>query len=321
VVLKGVGTTCTEYLLRSIGMVCFNSYNMANASHAFALDRAATAPLIATLLAAASPSVVPAVRIPLTASSYMGTKTNASAGNMARFPDLAGQYRSLIRDLVLEYTAHGIVTILDLHWMDDDAGPNNGMATLPAVAFWDRVAADFADNTFVFFELYNEPHRVALDAWIHGSAVGGTAGVLQLLAAVRAHGAHPAIIAGAEEYAYGSVSLLQLDRLLPALGQGGENVLYNFHPYMGPHQAGSLDKCPAGFDRLVAAVGETGRPMIITEFGQACCATDGAWCVPPTMHCTAMLRGVCVGATPVGGGDVTVTGTVGCAPPPLPSPV
>ena len=31
------------------------------------------------------------------------------------------------------------------------------------------------DNTFVFFELYNEPHRVALDAWIHGSAAGGTA--------------------------------------------------------------------------------------------------------------------------------------------------
>ena len=37
---------------------------------------------------------------------------------------------------------------------------------------------------------------------------------------------------------------MALDKEL--LAQGAENVLWNFHPYMGPHQAGSHDKCAGG---------------------------------------------------------------------------
>jgi hypothetical protein len=31
----------------------------------------------------------------------------------------------------------------------------------PAVEFWESVAAKFADNDHVFYELYNEPHTNA----------------------------------------------------------------------------------------------------------------------------------------------------------------
>ena len=48
----------------------------------------------------ASDAVVPAVRIPLTASSWLGLPTNASAGNVAKYPQLGLQYQGLIRNLV-----------------------------------------------------------------------------------------------------------------------------------------------------------------------------------------------------------------------------
>jgi len=59
--------------------------------------------------------------------------------------------------------------------------------------------------------------------------------MLEMLAAVRRHTESPVVIAGAAAYAYDSASLLQLDQAL--VRQGERNVLYNYHPYMGPNQA------------------------------------------------------------------------------------
>ena len=39
---------------------------------------------------------------------------------MDRYPHLDQQYQTLISSLVEEYTSHGIVAILDLHWDNDD---------------------------------------------------------------------------------------------------------------------------------------------------------------------------------------------------------
>jgi len=63
---------------------------------------------------------MPIVRIPLCASSWLGVKTNASSNNMDKYPDLSGQYQKMISALVENYTNKGIVSILDLHWNDDD---------------------------------------------------------------------------------------------------------------------------------------------------------------------------------------------------------
>lgn len=272
VVLHGLGTTCTEYLLRGMGMTCFVKYHWSDPSNVITLDTDQVYPIIDTLLQITDKSVVPAVRIPLTASSWLGVNTSASAENLAKYPDLNKQYQGLISEMVDLYSSYGIVTILDLHWTDDDTdnGPMAGKGATNCVDFWDSVASTFASSTMVFYELYNEPHRVDQDAWMNGN--DETSGMLEMLAAVRKHTTAPAIIAGYGGYAYDSDSLVELDKQL----QADENVIYNFHPYMGPNQAGDSKKCPANFETYLTAALATGKPAIITEFGQGCNPTHDA---------------------------------------------
>ena len=134
---------------------------------------------------------------------------------------------------------------------------------------------------------YNEPYIGTVDVWMNGDSK--TAGMLEMLAAVRKHTQNPAVIAGAAAYAYDSASLVQLDAHLKA--QGEANVMYNFHPYMGAPQAGDLTKCPDGFEHHVKNIMDsTDKPVIVTEFGQACCPTHGA-----CERCSAQWNGTTMG--------------------------
>ena len=182
-----------------------------------------------------APGVLPAVRVPLTASSWLNVTTKASAANMKLYPSIAAQYRELIAALVANHTAQGIAVILDLHFTDDDTTTSPmalrtiSNSTMGAIDFWASVAQQFGGNEMVIYELYNEPHIDDVDVWLHGNAQ--YAGMLEMLAAVRARAPHAvAVVAGAKQYAYDSDSLVALDALLPT----GGNILYNYHPYMGP---------------------------------------------------------------------------------------
>merc|ERR1712048_1423009 len=286
-VLHGLGTTCTEYMLRGIGMKCWVHYNWQDPTNIFQINVNQLYPLVDTLTAVPSDSVVPAVRIPLTASSWLGVNTSASAGNMAKYPDLGKQYRNFIGNLVKEYTERNVVVILDLHWTDDDTD-NAAMAGKGAtncVDFWDSVASIHGSNSYVFYELYNEPHKVELDAWMNGDST--TSGMLEMLAAVRKHSTNPVIIAGYGGYAYDADSLVQIDGKLGS----DKNVIYNFHPYMGPNQAGDSKKCPVNFESYVEKVlDSTEKPVIITEFGQGCNPVEGA-----AESCSAVYDGKTMG--------------------------
>lgn len=276
VVLKGMGTTCTEYLLRGIGMKCWVDYSFSTPADIFSLNLVQLYPLIDYLRVIVTDGVVPVVRIPMTASSWLGVRTAASGGNMDAYPKLNEQYQNIIADMVSEFTRYDIVTILDLHWTDDDTdnAPFAGNSNTSCVDFWDSVAARFANNSKVFYELYNEPHRVDEPTWANGDSSGHN-GMLQMLAAVRKHTTSPVIIAGFSGYAYDSASLVTLDKTLVA--QGEKNVVWNFHPYMGPNQAGDDKKCPAGFESYLQALfNGTDKPAIITEFGQGCQPTNAA---------------------------------------------
>ena len=66
-------------------MKCFTAYNWADPSSLLQLNTTALSPLLDLVTAHASSSVVPAVRIPLTASSWLGVRTTASGGNIGRF--------------------------------------------------------------------------------------------------------------------------------------------------------------------------------------------------------------------------------------------
>lgn len=285
--LHGLGTTCTEYLARGIGMHCWVKYNWQDATDILKVDTSQLFPLIDTLMPVASESVVPAVRIPLTASSWLGVNTSASAANMAKYPDLNLQYQKFIGNLVKEYTERDIVTILDLHWTDDDTdnAPMAGKGATNCVDFWDSVASIHGSNPYVFYELYNEPHRVTQDQWMNGDST--TSGMLEMLEAVRKHTSNPVIIGGYGGYAYDADSLVALDGQL----NGDKNIIYNFHPYMGPNQAGDDKKCPVNFESyLTKVLDNTDKPAIITEFGQSCNAVEG-----PAEQCDGTYDGVAMG--------------------------
>ena len=242
VVLHGLGSTCTEYLARGVGTDCFCGYDWADPAAVIAETNLTEVDALVGYLKPVGnqPGFRGAVRIPMTASSWLNITTAASAANMGKYPDLGGQYRTLIHNLVSNYTSNGIVTILDLHWNDDDSEQQpmalkkrtDGGNTGNALDFWDSVASAFGENKLVFYELYNEPHT-DVATWMNGS--DQFAGMLEMRAVVRKHTPDSMlVIAGAQAYAYDADSLLQIETQLNKAGE--QNVMYNFHPYMGPNQ-------------------------------------------------------------------------------------
>jgi hypothetical protein len=256
-------------------MHCWVKYDFSKPAAVMSPDVVQLYPLIDYLRVIASDTIVPVVRIPMTASTWLGVETNSSKENMGKYPNLNLQYQSLIEQLVGNYSTYGIVTILDLHWTDDDTDNYfmAGKGKTNCVDFWDSVASKFGDNPMVFYELYNEPHRVTEEQWANGDAT--YSGMLEMLAAVRKHTKSPVIIAGYGGYAYDAISLVNLDATL--VKQGEKNVMWNFHPYMGPNQASDTKKCPAGLEsRVQQIINATDKPLIFTEFGQSCQPTVGA---------------------------------------------
>ena len=144
VVLHGIEqhalSICSEELVRVL-----HAYDWTNPSALLQVDEDAMKPFLDILQSASSQSVIPVVRMPLTASSWLGVRTEASVGNFQKYPNLR-QYQNFVSDLAERYTSNGIVTILDLHWIDDDV-EQQPMATKDtnssALIFWDSIATTF----------------------------------------------------------------------------------------------------------------------------------------------------------------------------------
>jgi endoglucanase len=184
--------------------------------------------------------------------------------------------------------------ILDLHWSDRGdpsvmqaccpSGPATNcsgdcqqvMADSRSLTFWQSVAAHYAGDPHILFELYNEPHDVTWDVWLNGTPSGQTVsgtsndnsstssfavvGMQQLYDAVNGAangGANPnhLIIAGGLEYAY------DLSGVSPTgTHVSGTNVVYATHPYQSNSTTPSDWQTHFGF--LTADY-----PVIATEYG------------------------------------------------------
>lgn len=98
-----------------------------------------------------------------------------------------------------------------------------------------------------------------------------------MVAAVRKHAPSGVlVIAGALDYAYDATTAIALDKKLTTLSQQ-QNIMYNFHPYMGTYQQGDTKKNADGFESMVIQMqAGTDAPLIVTEFGQFCCDTHGS---------------------------------------------
>jgi hypothetical protein len=82
------------------------------------------------------PGVKGAIRIPMTASYWLGIETNASKANFEKYPNLGGQYQTMISNMVDAFTSKGHVVILDLHWSDDDTEQQPMPSATTSANFW-----------------------------------------------------------------------------------------------------------------------------------------------------------------------------------------
>src|ERR1035437_10119353 len=107
------------------------------------------------------------------------------------------------------------------------------MADYPrSIEFWSQVAARFANNPLVAFDLYNEPHDISNQVWFNGETVPTysifpyqTTGIQQLYDAVRATGARNLVLVSGNNWT----------NTPPATLVRGSNIAYEVHGYTCPH--------------------------------------------------------------------------------------
>lgn len=216
--------------------------------------------------------------------------------------DPGGNYRSTVIDSVKGATAAGLYVILDLHLTaPGDACPTkqNAMADADhSIAFWTSVATTFKDSPSVIFELFNEPFLDMTSAladsspWIDLQNGGGTmnsyiaqtpnspgsvtvtytwhtAGMQQMLDAVRATGATNVVLSSSLSYASAINNWLKYKPTDPANQLGAVWHAYSASEY--PHQVDCVGKpaCAATIMASAQAIKAAGYPVVITEYGDA----------------------------------------------------
>lgn len=202
-----------------------------------------------------------AVRLPLNESCWLGINGVAST--------VGGQrYRDAVTGYVRQLHEAGLVVILDLHWNapgTQKALSQQVMADADhAPAFWTSVANTFLRDPGVVFDLYNEPHDIGWPCWRDGCttpAGWATAGMQELLDAVRDTGATQPVLAGGLNYS-GDLSQWLSHRPSDPLGQLGASAhIYSF----------SQCNTRSCWDRTIAPVAAV-VPVVTTELGSDDCS-------------------------------------------------
>jgi len=212
-----------------------------------------------------------AVRVPLNEDCWLGIN--------GADPWLSGvHYRRAVRRFVAALNAAGLYVILDLHW----AAPGRILATEQwpmadadhARAFWRSVARAFKGDRAVVFDLFNEPFISSWPCWRDGcettfkDSAGQTvryrtAGMQQLVEAVRSTGAGNSIMLGGLGYASDESQWLRYEPRDP-----DHQLAVSFHTY---NFSGCNDA--ACWNTTIAPLA-TQVPVVTGELGESGC-TDG----------------------------------------------
>ena len=218
-----------------------------------------------------------AVRIPLNEDCWLGINgVDAAHGGKA--------YRDAMVNWVALAHKHGMIAVIDLHWAapaTHKAGEQQPMADADhALEFWRSAATTFKGDPAVIFDLYNEPYlnhaTLSTDAWscwLNGCTVTGgdggltgtwkSAGMQQMLDAIRSTGATQPVMAGGLEWSNDLTGWLTHMPKDP-LGQ----VAASFHQYKG-----NLCQDASCWGTTTAAVAAK-VPLVTGELGQDECAHD-----------------------------------------------
>jgi Tol biopolymer transport system component len=205
------------------------------------------------------------IRLPLAQDRWFGKAPEQK--------DDGREYRALVKKIVDLCANRGCYVILDLHWSDAcEWGKQIGQHVMPdqnSLEFWTSCASAYKNHPGVIFDLYNEPHDVSWEIWLHGGQVTEKAtprnpqrafqavGMQTLLEAVRATGAKNLVIAGGLDWSYDMSGFLGKHRLSDPAGNG---VIYANHTY--PLKRDSVGRWISKMERAATEV-----PIIVSEFG------------------------------------------------------
>jgi hypothetical protein len=152
------------------------------------------------------------IRVPLNEDCWLGIN-----GVNPQYSGAA--YRDAVMSYVAKLHAHGLFTIVDLHWNAPGSFLANGQQPMAdadhAIDFWKSVASTMKGDGMTVFDLYNEPYLDSSNAqtsdpwscWLNGCTVTGggrggvsgswqSAGMQALVDAVRSTGATNVLMVG-----------------------------------------------------------------------------------------------------------------------------
>jgi endoglucanase len=202
-------------------------------------------------------------------------------------------YRRDVVGYVDRLTALGLVVIVDLHWSAPGGVPASAatdvadpLRPMPdrdhAPAFWRSVAATFAPNRAVLFDLFNEPFpdledatdpRATDEAWrcVRDGGVCArvgflAAGMQELVDAVRSTGARNTVLVAGPQYA-GVLDRWLTNRPVDPLGQ----LVASIHVY-GPPPDQTSCSTPDCWSAQIAPVARE-VPVVIGEMGDQDCSS------------------------------------------------
>jgi hypothetical protein len=209
-----------------------------------------------------------AVRIPLNEDCWLSLNGVS--------PMLSGaMYQQAIVDYATALEARSIVPILELHWAAPGTTLASAQTPMPdrdhTPVFWEDVAAHFAGDTSVVFELYNEPYPddnqdtiAGWDCWRDGGTCPGVpytaAGMQELVTAVRDTGATNVILLGGLQYSNALSHWLDHMPSDPTGNLGAAWHVYNFNSCSDA----------ACWDATATPVAQT-VPLVTTEIGEDDC--------------------------------------------------
>ena len=209
-----------------------------------------------------------AVRVPLNEDCWLGINGVTTSRT---------KYRNAIINYVATLQSFGLYVILDLHlaapatnipitqWpmADADHSPR----------FWKSVGATFKSNRAVLFDLYNEPYITSWECWLRGCSATytpppqhkgekvtyQTAGMQELVEAVRSTGAPQALMLGGLQYSSNETGWLAHEPTDP-----DHQLVASFHTY---NNTGCPESC---WNATILPLTEH-VPVVTGEFGDFGC--------------------------------------------------
>ena len=217
------------------------------------------------------------IRIPLNEDYWFGYSNSQSTGYESTVS--ASAYQGIVDSIVTLCNANNVYVDLDLHWSNQSGwGTATKQYSMPgpnSVTFWESVAARYANNPSVLFDLYNEPFPSTWTIWKSGPTTDegfSTPGFQALLNDVRATTASASssfasgtnalniCLVGGQGYAYSFTG-----GFTPLTDSTGNGVIYTTHIY--DNKSVNTATGTGGWETEIDPALEANVPVMVEEFG------------------------------------------------------